>query len=373
MLKDAVAVIDLGSYSLTAIIGENGVNNNYIIRALFKQQHEAFDGRIIDEKRLYNAISDSLRTVTHSVKAKIDTVYVGIPGEFLRVDNVEQRTFFNRKKRIREKDLKEFYEGATARHMPMGGEEVISKSGVCFYLDGNRRVDNPLGAVSTSLSGFVTIFTADGGLLTVLRKIFLSLGVKTVNFIPVPLAEGKLLFSDEERRSAQVLLDVGYLSTNLTVLSGDGALFHDSFQIGGGHVTAYLYDKLQIDFEVAERLKRKINLSIAANAGAYVVIYGEKQYTFNVSDVNEIARFVIDDIGEKFDRAILTSRVRLAHDTVVSLTGGGISYVRGCPEYFSGLIEMPVNVVAPKLAYMSKPDDSSALAVLNYALNEKLY
>ena len=115
MLKDAVAVIDLGSYSLTAIIGENGVNNNYIIRALFKQQHEAFDGRIIDEKRLYNAISDSLRTVTHSVKAKIDTVYVGIPGEFLRVDNVEQRTFFNRKK----KDTRKGLEGVLRRrHRP---------------------------------------------------------------------------------------------------------------------------------------------------------------------------------------------------------------------------------------------------------------
>ncbi len=109
------------------------------------------------------------------------------------------------------------------------------------------------------------------------------------------------------------------------------------------------------------------------DVGNYVVLYGDEQYNFPVSSSNDVTRYVIDAIAEDFDKAILNSRVKLPHNVSVSITGGGISYIRGGAEYLSGRIEMPVNIVRPKTAYMSKPDDSSSLAVLNYALNHDMF
>ncbi len=372
MLKDAVAVLDIGSYSLTAMIGENGINNNFTIRAIVKRVHDAFTEDGIQERQLYNAISDSLRAIASSAKARLDKVYVGVPSDYLSLINTERRSFFNRKKRIREKDLTEFFDAAV-KGIDAGDYEVITRSSVCYYIDGNLRSDDVLGVATSSLSSYVSVYCARRDFTGIIRKMLSSLGVNEVIFIPVPLAEGNLLFSLEERRSMQILLDVGYQSTSLTVLSGDGALFQDSFAVGGGYVTAYLYERFRVDFDIAERLKRKINLSIHGDNGNYVVLYGEGQYTFSVKEANDVTRAVIDLISEKFDKALLNSRVRLPHNVAVSLTGGGISYIRGGAEYLSSTVEMPVNVVSPKIAYMSKPDDSSSLAVLNYALNHKFY
>lgn len=372
MLKDAVAIVDIGAYSLTAMIGENGINGNFAVRAIVKRNHDAFDQNRIDERKLYTALSESVRIVSASAKARLDKIYVGVPSDFLTLINTEQRSFFNRKKRIREKDLKEFFDQAV-KGLDTGDYEIITRSGVCYYLDGSLKVDDALGAVTSSLASYISVFCARKDFTDAVRKMLATLKITDVTFIPVPLAEGKLLFSKEERRATQILLDVGYMSTSLTVLSGDGALFKDSFPVGGGHVTAYLYDKFNVEFDVAERLKRKINLSIHGDSGNYVVLYGEGQYTFSTKEANEVTRTVLDQIAESFDKAIFSSRVRLPHNVGVSLTGGGISYIRGGAEYLSGRIEMPVTVVSPKTAYMSKPDDSSCLAVLNYALNQKIY
>lgn len=372
MLKDAVAIIDLGTYNLTAMIGENGINNNFIVRASHECRHDAFEEGYISERRLANAISEAIRVVSHSAKAKLDKVYVGIPGDFLRVQNVERPLFFNRKRRVREKDLTEFYDVAESS-CKKGEYRVISRTGICFYVDGNMRTESVLGVKTASIRGYVTLMLARENLLKMLERIFASLGIKKVDFIPVPLAESKLLFTPEERRGMQILVDVGYLSTALTVLSGDGALFHHTIDVGGGHITAHLYNKLKVNFEVCEKLKRKINLSIDKDLGDYVVVYGDKQYNFLVRTCNEVVREVIDSIAADFENALSASHIRFPHNVNVSLTGGGLAYIRGGAHYLARHIEMPVNVVRPKISYMSKPDDSSALSVLNYALNEKSY
>lgn len=372
MLKDAVAIIDIGAYALTAVIGENGINGNFAIRAIVKRNHDAFDENRIDERKLYDALSESVRIISSTAKAKLDKIFVGVPSDFLSLINTEQRSFFNRKKKIREKDLRDFLDSCV-KGLDTGDYEVISRTGVCYFLDGALRVEDVLGSVTSSLSSYVSVFCARRDFTDAVRKMLATLKIYDVTFIPVPLAEGKLLFSKEERRSTQVLLDVGYLSTSLVVLSGDGALYKEAFPIGGAHITAYLYDKFDVDYDVAERLKRKINLSIHGDAGNYVVLYGEGQYTFSTKETNEVARFVLDQLAENFDKALSKSRVRLPHNVAVSLTGGGISYIRGGAEYLAGRIEMPVSIVSPKTAYMSKPDDSSCLAVLNYALNQKIY
>ena len=372
MLKDAVAVVDIGMYSLTALIGENGINNNFMIRAITQVDHEAFDETSINDGKLYGALESALKKVSTSAKARLDRIYVGVPGPFLRIFNTEQRTSFNRARRVRERDISDLFDGAQ-KSLDTGDYEIITRSGVCYYVDGNLPCDELLGVKTSLISSYVTLYGAQKRFTGLLRDMLRNLKISEVYFIPVPLAEGQLLFSKNERKQVQILLDVGYLSSTLSILAGDGTLFHKSFNVGGGYVTAYLYDKFNVDFEVAERLKRKVNLSILKDVGNYVVVYGEGQYTFPVGVTNDVTRSILDTIAENFDKALLNSRVKLPHDAVVSLTGGGITYIRGGAEYLGGRIEMPVNIVAPKIAYMSKPEDTSSLAVLNYALNQKFY
>ncbi len=370
MLKDAVAVFDIGSSKVTGLIGENGVNKNFIIRAISEVSHEGFyDGALDNPQSLVFALRSAYKSVAETAKARIDEIFVGVPGDFTITENRQQRTYYNRRKRLRDKDVDEFLTeagGTVARN----GYEVIDRRGVMYYLDGERRVESLLKETTSSVNGYVTFFLAEKGFLDTIRSAFSSFGVKKITFVPVAIAESLFLFSPSERFSYVLLLDVGYTTSTFSICYGGGLLYHKSFPIGGGHITAYLYERLNVSFELAERIKRRLNLSVPEVAeGAYEITWGEEILSFPQKDCNDIARNVIGDIAEQVDKAMAESRVKLPHNMAVTLTGGGISYIRGGKERLSEYIEMPVNVICPPIAYMAKPDDSSKLALLNYALN----
>ena len=370
MLKDAVAVFDIGSSKVTGLIGENGVNKNFIIRAISEVKHEGFyDGALDDPQSLVFALKSAFKSVADTAKARIDEIFVGVPGDFCVTENRQHRVYYNRRKRLKKRDIDEFLTEAGGT-VAKNDYEVIDRRGVMYYLDGERRVETLLKEVTSSINGYVTFFLAEKGFLNVVRSAFSALGVKKITFVPTAIAESLFLFSSSERFSYVLLLDSGYTTSTFSVCYGGGLLYHKSFPIGGGHLTAYLYERLNVSFELAERIKRRLNLSVPEVAeGAYEITWGDEILSFTQKDCNDIARSVIGDIAEQVDKAMAESRVKLPHNLAVYLTGGGISYIRGGKEKLGEYIEMPVNVICPPIAYMAKPDDSSKLALLNYALN----
>ena len=96
---------------------------------------------------------------------------------------------------------------------------------------------------------------------------------------------------------------------------------------------------------------------------------GDRIYRFSQRACNEVAEYFLTELADKIDEALKESNVRLPNDFTLSLTGGGIAYMRGAKEFLFGAVEIPINVVCPKVLYMAKPEETSKMAVLNYALN----
>ena len=109
MLKDAVAVFDIGSSKVTGLIGENGVNKNFIIRAISEVKHEGFyDGALDDPQSLVFALKSAFKSVADTTKARIDEIFVGVPGDFCVTENRQHRVYYNRRKRLKKRDIDEF-------------------------------------------------------------------------------------------------------------------------------------------------------------------------------------------------------------------------------------------------------------------------
>lgn len=375
MLKDAVAILDIGSSKSVAIIGERAVNNNFTIRAISEKEHEAFyDGKIEDFISLEESVLGAIEEVTNSAKVSVNELYVGVPGEFLKIKNKQYQILLNKKRKIKQKDIDELYDGAL-NSITEPEHEVIDKSAVYYFVDGNQRVSGPLGVSSESLAGYLTYYLCPKEFLTAIKSILAKAKIKNVNFVPVPLAESLYLFNRQERYAYVLMVDVGYITTSVSIVLGDGMLYQGSFPIGGGHITAYLREKLNIDFSLAEKLKRKINLSVSEKiSGSYEVFVGDEQYIFDIKACNDIVCSVLDGISEEIEKQFTNSQVKLPHgnNVALSLTGGGVCFIRGAKEYISRRIEMGVNVISPNIPFMNKPDESSKLSLLDYSLNAKL-
>ena len=374
MIKDSVAVLDIGTSKVTAIIGENGVNGNFIIRSISEIPCiSLFGSEFADETALRSAISQALLNVCKTASVILKEITVSVPSAFLITANREYEKSYPHRKRLREKDVAQYLDEAEEyANLSFDGYCPILKRGMFFNLDGNRRVEKLVGEKTMTIRGYISYFFAKDNFVSLIGGIMTSMGIKIVNFVPSALAEALLLFEPEERFSFRILLDVGYVTSELSVIYGGGLLYSTAFNVGGGVITAQICEDLNVGIELAERLKRKLNLSAPIDSeGTYELNWGEEMFTFSQKKCNDCARVVLDNLIENVDKAIIDSRVKLPRDAVIYLTGGGISFMRGAKEYVFNGIEMPVSIIEPKLVYMSKPNETSKLAILNFALNEK--
>ena len=111
MLKDTVAVIDVGSSKISGIIGENGVNNNYVIRAHCEFPTFALGGAVgeIDAPEEFTkSIKNVLSSMENSARAKITKVYFGVPGDFLAIRNSSLQMYLNKPRKLKQKDVDEY-------------------------------------------------------------------------------------------------------------------------------------------------------------------------------------------------------------------------------------------------------------------------
>ena len=96
MQKKQVAIIDVGSSQITAVIGERGVNKTFVIKNRFSSEYDGYaDGEFFDRDKLNKILFDISEKIISSTRGKINTVYVGVPGEFTSVTVKDSQLSFD--------------------------------------------------------------------------------------------------------------------------------------------------------------------------------------------------------------------------------------------------------------------------------------
>ena len=368
-MQNQVVVLDIGSSKVTALIGERGVNKTFLIKGFSEREYSGFtDGQFLDVQSFSGAVKAAIREVREITRVKIAKVYVGVPGEFTTVITKNHHIAFSKKKKIRERDLDELFDVA----FPFKGESyrIINRSAVWYELDDYRKMADPIGCVSEVLKGSLSYVLCDTGFINTLSPILEEGGVREVEYVSSALAEVLYLFEAEQRDRICVLLDIGYITASFSVVKGDGIIYQKSFAYGGGYITGLLSEILGVEPDIAEKLKRKINLTCGENGDNYNVIDGDNEYNFSVKNVNDIDVYSLDELCESISACLADAKISIPEYVPISVTGGGVSYIRGAKEHLSNRLNMLVEVVAPKLPHLNKPIESSYIALLDLALTQ---
>ena len=371
MLKDCVAVLSIGSSNINLIIGERGVNGTFIIRSNVSIDYYAFsNGEFSDVKELSTIITRLLDTVAKSSEiAVVDKVFVGIPGEFCKTITKNFKITFNTVKKINVKALNALYDIAFE---DVDCEYSLAHRSAVYYTVDDVKVSSPLGKKGSSLAGRLSYTMVSNNFKEVVTDILKKCKVKEVKFISEDYAESQYLFKGDEKSACKIVIDVGSVTTSFAISVGGGLLYSGAIPLGGGMITAYLYDKFKCDYSVAELLKRKINLGLRENPLAEYQIIGEtgEDYSFSRDTANDVARMVLDSIAEEFDKAFSRCPLKIPSDSDTYFTGGGICYNRGAVEYISSRIGVIPRVIKPSLPRYNKPEYSARLSLLDTALNK---
>ncbi len=366
MQKKQVALIDIGSSKITAVVGEKGVNQTFLIKGSRSFEYDGFqDKTFFNESQVKNILEIAVEELKKVIR-DLDTIYIGIPGEFTDVLVKDSQISFDKKKKILDSDVDDLYDSAFV--LQSEKYVLINRSAVVYELDDFRRLTDPVGAYSEILKGKLSFVLCDRYFIEKVVNVVKNFGKVNTVCISTTLAEALYLIDGETRDRIAVLADIGYITSTIAIVQGDGILYQKSFAYGGGYITAAITERLDIDFKVAEKLKKQVNLCSIDDDGKYAILEADNGEYYRTEDVKCAVLASLDELCECIAEALYESKYVLPEYVSLMITGGGISFLRGAKEHVSGRINMIVDVVAPTVPMMDKPTNSSTLSLLNMLL-----
>ena len=252
----------------------------------------------------------------------------------------------------------------------------IHRSDMYFSLGDNRKYFGAsalYGAYTSSLQGGLCFYFVDEKFYAILNGALGAIGINEIEYLPASLAQAMYLLPQKRREGYAVLLDVGLVSTTLSVVYGNGIVREESYEWGLGYVYACLSEKLGVDYERAAELVAAANVARGADSEEPIG-QTEDGKPYSERDVNETIKFALDALCEKVDgffAKYYRTTTALVDVNPVAVTGEGIGRIMGELGHISTRLNRITQMVYPELPYYDKPAFSSRMALLNMALGEE--
>lgn len=371
MRNKSVAVLDIRSGEICAVIAEKGVNNTFIIKSKYSVEYDGYaEGELLDVAGFIAAVRNVVDSALSSVNGLVKQFYVSIPAEFTETVTTDKVITFNNAQKITAKHI----DTLTSVSIPEVGEEnrVIGCGALYYILSDKRKVSDPLGVISDSLRAGMSFFVCKTNFLECIESAFDAFpSVRVFHWVAQSFALSQYLLEPEKREGYSVLLDLGYISSVFNVVCGNGIAYSEPFSVGIGHIALLLSDALDIPFDAAKELLGKVNLNAKEGVTSYVEceIDGVTR-TYSEPQLRDLIRDGLDGICEMIEACRQSFPIKDLTAVPIHVSGEGVVAIRGTIEHISSRLVTPVDVVVPKVPYYDKPQFASLFSLLNAALGD---
>ena len=372
-MKTTVAAIDFGTSKIVTLVAENsGTQRCDIIGAGIA----AYDGYLEDgwnnPGALNEAIMASVEDAEKQSRRKIHDINVGVPGAFTKVYATEARIALKgTDPRVTAADVRAAFKAAESNlgeHMGV----VVHSSPAWFSLDDGKRTLEPVGQPGRELSALISFVVADKFFTDEVLTRLTGLGYNVTGFYSSAAGEAMLFLPEEERDRTCVLIDMGYLNTDVMIVEGDALTYLHTIDVGGGNIAADLAIGLDIPLKDAEeKIKRQYTYGIDTPGETYELlgVDGQKPRTFTREEVSEIITPRVEEIAEDIQKSLDDSGIHLGNWSNIYLTGGGLSFNRGGRDFLSSKLGRPVRDTPKRTAKLNSHAYSSALGLMDLIID----
>lgn len=376
MRNKSVAILDIRSGEVTFLLGAKGVNGTFVFSGNCTEAYEGYSVEgFLDEESFRRAVVQCISVVRQSYKGTIDEVYVGVPSSFVCVRTKGHTLSFPTKRKISAQDVDVLFDSGLNDLTGVG--RCIRKSAMYFTLGDNRKYFNAqdtYGVSTTMLKGALCYYFVSDAFYEEMTRFFSSLGFSDVHFIPSTLAQATYLLPQKRREGYAFLLDVGFLTSSISVVYGNGIVHEESFNGGVGTILVSLMERFNVEYEQAEEILAAANVSGGSvpKEMQYALDSGE---SFSVREINDVIKVGLDVICERveyfFDQRYKDKNAAAFLANPLNVTGEGIGAIKGAAEHFSKRLNRLTDIVYPDLPFYGKPSFSSKMGLLYAALSDR--
>ncbi len=367
MADKSVAVLDIRSSEVAVFFGERGVNHTFMFKASATEPYGGYqDGEFYDITELTGAVQRAVASVEHICGERLRTLFVGVPGDFTRVIPKEQVLSFPKKVKIGNKELDALFAGGKEE---IKGFRFMRVSSMIYVTADNRRVADPTGLYSTGLSGVLSYFYCSEYFAKTIEGIFSQSSIR-LYFLPTQFAMATYLIPPETRDEYALFLDVGYLSSTMCVLLGNGVLAQRTFWAGQGQIVVRLMQKFSLPYDAAAALLSKANLFMKKEAKNKEFTFHGVSYDIPVREFVEEVKAGLDDLCEEVGAFLEECSGKELDFKPLYVSGEGLDGIRGALEHMSKRLSCICEQLAPDLPYYNKPSMSSRIALVDMAYED---
>ena len=348
MMKKATAVLDFGTSKVLVLLAEESAYQKVTITSAGMAQYDGFmNGEWNAPGDVTDAIASAVEAAEKKVGAHIKEVYVGVPGEFVRVYVIESSvTLQGADPKVTSADVEKLQRQATEMlDRPTG--VIIHRSPAWFKVDGGQKTLEPVDQKGSTLEGMIGFVLADQFFVNDVTERLRELNIEVKGFFSTSVGEAMQMIPFEERDHTAILVDVGYLSTEVMAVEGDALIWQKVLPVGGAHITLDLAYGLEKPFDMCEKIKRSYTFNAPKNT--QIEVQGEDgPETFSGETVSMIVDARVDEMLEMIDEAIKKSGIRLGNWSNIYFTGGGLMPMSGARVYAASKLSRNVREAATK-------------------------
>ena len=349
MMKKATAVLDFGTSKVLVLLAEESAYQKVTITSAGMAQYDGFmNGEWNAPSEVSDAIASAIEAAEKKVGTHIKEVYVGVPGEFVRVYVIESSVALQgADPKVTSADVEKLQRQATEMlDRPTG--VIIHRSPAWFKVDGGQKTLEPVDQKGSTLEGMIGFVLADQFFINDVTERLKELGVEVRGFFSTSVGEAMQMIPFEERDHTAILVDVGYLSTEVMAVEGDALIWQKVLPVGGAHITLDLTYGLEKPFDMCEKIKRAYTFNAPKNTQIEVQGENGQMESFSGEQVSMIIDARVDEMLEMIDDAIKKSGIRLGNWSNVYFTGGGLMPMAGARVYAAGKLSRNVREAAAK-------------------------
>jgi len=327
--------------------------------------------KITDEDEIASAIAKTISEVEAQSNIKINSAYVTIPGKYVQiVQNSIVKEAKDRFAGITSKDVNSAMLQIRDIDIPED-KVIIDIIKNQFSLDNGRIVEDPVGALSSTVTVTGQVVLADRNYVRQLTNIFKKANIEIDGIIPNVLAQRSLILDKNEMNDSVMILDIGAGNTDIGVFNGSTFVYANTIPLGGDSITSDITQVFYISEEEAERLKKQYALALKSfidnDTDIILNTYkgDEKNKIIKSSEFIEVIEARVEEIFTLVNKQITNLGLKANINNVI-LTGQGITCISKSDVAGKIALNIPVKIATGRMISMVKPAYRSSYALVRY-------
>ncbi len=375
LVGDIIVGIDIGTSKVASVIAE--INNFNQLEIIATAECKCFGmkkTKITNEDEIASAIEKNISEVEAQSKIKINSAYVTIPGKYVQiVQNSIVKEAKDKFAGITSKDVNSAMLQLRDIDLP-DDKVIIDIIKNQFSIDSGRVVEDPVGALSSTVTVTGQVILADKEYVRQLTSIFKKANIEVDGVIPNVLAQRSVILDVNELNDNVMIVDIGAGNTDIGVFNGKDFVYANTIPLGGDNITSDIAQVFYISEEEAERLKKQYALALKSfidnDTDILLSTYkgDEKNKRIKSSDLIEVIEARIEEIFSLINKQITSLGIKSNINNVI-LTGQGITCISKSDVAGKIVLNIPVKIATGRMTSIVKPAYRSSYALVRYVSN----